>query len=373
MVSTRPSLTPEGRRVGPLEPPGPPERGGRQRLILLAGLAVAAVAGIAFALYGSGGVRDRAGPERAEAPARAEGVQPASADEGLTFSPPAAREPYRPVDREAIRRAYAQVGTVYAAEGVSGLARYGIQCFRALERAPDYATLDFCLAFDAIATAVNQRLAGDALPPANSWFGAAADRDLKVAQAVMGGEGDASARLIDIRRLAVEVAREGGPVIPAGVPAAPAAAAPSPAPVPAAAPAPAPAIVREPAAPARTTQPPTRTSTPAPAAPARRERFVAARPERAAVEQPARGAGPSFNCRYARSASERLVCRDPGLAALDRGLNAAYEEAIAAGADRRSLRAAQDRWLAVRERAAPDPDAVADVYRRRIEELGAMR
>jgi uncharacterized protein len=88
-----------------------------------------------------------------------------------------------------------------------------------------------------------------------------------------------------------------------------------------------------------------------------------------AAARPARASGPSFKCRYARTASERMVCARPELAAADRRLNAAYENAIAAGADRASLRLEQDRWLAIREGAAPDPAAVRDVYERRIREL----
>jgi uncharacterized protein YecT (DUF1311 family) len=191
---------------------------------------------------------------------------------------------------------------------------------------------------------------------------------------VVGAEGDASARLIDIRRLAVEVAREGGPVVPA-------AGAPAPASPPlqtsasTVARAPEPAVAPAPRAAGKPARP---TAAAAPAAVAPRPvaratpRAPVSRPERAAVE-PARGAGPSFNCRYARTASEKMVCSDPGLAALDRGLNAAFEDAIAGGADRRSLRLAQDRWLARREAAAPDAGAVADAYRRRIDELRSGR
>jgi uncharacterized protein len=111
-----------------------------------------------------------------------------------------------------------------------------------------------------------------------------------------------------------------------------------------------------------------------------REAYAAARRAEAgptaaevAAARPQAGRGPSFNCRYARSVSERLVCDDPRLAALDRRLNAAYEDAIAAGVSRRRLRAEQDNWLLTREHAAPDPDAVEDAYRRRIEELRALQ
>ncbi len=81
------------------------------------------------------------------------------------------------------------------------------------------------------------------------------------------------------------------------------------------------------------------------------------------------GGRPSFNCRYARTRSERLVCGDAGLARLDRDLNRAFESAVASGVSRRALRAEQDSWLAVRESAAGDPQAVADIYALRIEEL----
>jgi hypothetical protein len=352
-------------------------------MLIIGAAAFAVVTGASLALLANSGTRQPREAERSEPRERTgEGVQPVSSEAVPTFNPAAAREPYRPVDREAIGRAYGQVGAVYAAEGVSGLARFGIECFRSLEQAPNYSTLDYCLAFDAIAAAVNQRLSGPAAPPANSWFGQAPDRDLKVAQAVMGAEGDAAARLIDIRRLAVEVARQGGPVVQASAPAAAAPADPAPVPAaaatPAAAPAPAPARVATAPAPApRPAQEPARAAAPRPtrqasvAEPREAAPAPARSPARAATASA--GARPSFNCRYARTRSERLICGDPGLAALDRGLNAAYEEAIAAGADRRTLRAAQDRWLSVREAAAGDPDAVADVYRRRIDELRGTR
>lgn len=42
---------------------------------------------------------------------------------------------------------------------------------------------------------------------------------------------------------------------------------------------------------------------------------------------------PSFNCRLARSAAEKLICADPGLAKLDRQLNDYYEAAKARAAE----------------------------------------
>ena len=81
---------------------------------------------------------------------------------------------------------------------------------------------------------------------------------------------------------------------------------------------------------------------------------------------------PSFDCRYARSRSERMVCEEPRLAAVDRRLAAAYRNAVDAGVPQRALRAQQDRWLAARERAAVSPEAVHMVYEQRIAELEDM-
>jgi uncharacterized protein YecT (DUF1311 family) len=82
---------------------------------------------------------------------------------------------------------------------------------------------------------------------------------------------------------------------------------------------------------------------------------------------------PSFNCRYARSTSEEMVCADPELAAADRRLNRAYNRAVASGIPARELRAEQDDWLQIREHAARrSPQAVASVYEQRIRELNSL-
>ncbi|WP_334160905.1 lysozyme inhibitor LprI family protein [Phenylobacterium sp.] len=102
---------------------------------------------------------------------------------------------------------------------------------------------------------------------------------------------------------------------------------------------------------------------------------VARAPEPAPIAPPRRRAqaDPSFNCRYARSPSEEMVCGDPALAAADRRLNRAYERAIASGIPARELRAEQDDWLSIREDAARrSPRAVASVYEQRIRELNRL-
>jgi hypothetical protein len=81
---------------------------------------------------------------------------------------------------------------------------------------------------------------------------------------------------------------------------------------------------------------------------------------------------PSFDCSSAQGAGAQAVCSDPRLARLDRIMAAEFAAAVAAGHDRARLELDQDSWLARREAAAPDPNAVADVYRRRINQLRSM-
>lgn len=122
---------------------------------------------------------------------------------------------------------------------------------------------------------------------------------------------------------------------------------------------------------------------PPPAAQVRREPRVSegiqrSRPATAPDEPmvarlPAAPAGPSFNCRSARSQAETMICGDPGLARLDRRLDQAFRGAVAAGVPYRQLRDEQDDWLGIREFAAQrSPADVASIYRQRIAELNAM-
>jgi len=96
-------------------------------------------------------------------------------------------------------------------------------------------------------------------------------------------------------------------------------------------------------------------------------------PEAPVAPEPRFAGDPSFDCRYARSASEQMVCDSPRLAAADRAMDAAYDRAIRAGAPPRWLRREQDDWLEIREDAARHSSAaVADVYDQRISELRAI-
>lgn len=82
------------------------------------------------------------------------------------------------------------------------------------------------------------------------------------------------------------------------------------------------------------------------------------------------GASPSFNCRHARTRSEKMVCGSGSLAAADRQMSAAYysEMARADAATKRALRQTRDRFLAKRERCSSE-SCVASAYQERVAEI----
>ena len=83
---------------------------------------------------------------------------------------------------------------------------------------------------------------------------------------------------------------------------------------------------------------------------------------------------PSFDCRSARSRSERMVCSSDALARRDRAMSSEFYAALA-NADpvtRRELRETRDRFLRYRDRCASEA-CVADAYADRIEEIRDIR
>jgi hypothetical protein len=81
-------------------------------------------------------------------------------------------------------------------------------------------------------------------------------------------------------------------------------------------------------------------------------------------------ASPSFNCRVARSRSERMVCASPGLASLDRQMSSQFYSALSRGNERvrADLRHTRDSFLRYRERCG-DEACVAQAYRDRMDEI----
>lgn len=111
-----------------------------------------------------------------------------------------------------------------------------------------------------------------------------------------------------------------------------------------------------PPAPVRT-QPPERVTAPPP------------RP-RATARAAAVSNNPSFNCRHARTRSERMVCGSARLASLDRSMSSLYYSQLSnadAGA-RAELRRSRDRFLSHRERCTSEA-CVAEAYRDRMDEI----
>jgi hypothetical protein len=79
---------------------------------------------------------------------------------------------------------------------------------------------------------------------------------------------------------------------------------------------------------------------------------------------------PSFNCRYARTRTEKMVCTSPRLAALDREMASLFY-ALMAGADpgtRSHLRRSRDAFLSRREGCGSE-GCIDSAYRSRMAEL----
>lgn len=110
--------------------------------------------------------------------------------------------------------------------------------------------------------------------------------------------------------------------------------------------------------------PPSQPSAPAP------QRTVEARPAAKAPTEARGAASPSFNCAYARTSSERMVCSSASLAGKDRQMAAIYYAAMA-NADvgtRNHLRRSRDAFLVRRERCGSS-ECVRSIYDARIQEI----
>jgi uncharacterized protein len=95
----------------------------------------------------------------------------------------------------------------------------------------------------------------------------------------------------------------------------------------------------------------------------------------AALSFPQPADAQSFNCRFARSADEVVICRDERLSRLDERMSSLFfrvrEDLGRRGA--RDLEEDQERFLRRRARCGPNPDCIEDAYRRRIDELRDYR
>ena len=85
---------------------------------------------------------------------------------------------------------------------------------------------------------------------------------------------------------------------------------------------------------------------------------------------PSSAARPSFDCGAARSRSEIAVCKDSGLASLDREMASQFGRAMAQadGEERALLQRTRTRFLAYRDSCRSDA-CIADAYRGRMREI----
>jgi uncharacterized protein len=81
----------------------------------------------------------------------------------------------------------------------------------------------------------------------------------------------------------------------------------------------------------------------------------------------------SFNCRYARYADEKTICRVPLLGQLDEELASIYRRLLLnlPRAERGDLDKNEDRFVIARRRCGADRACIEQSYRRRLQELQA--
>ena len=122
----------------------------------------------------------------------------------------------------------------------------------------------------------------------------------------------------------------------------------------------------------RATQRPSR-----PAAGAASETLEASRPvTHTAIPTPVGATAsirPSFNCRYARTRGEIAVCRNPGLASLDRQMATQFYRALsgASPGERLILQRSRSRFINYRDSCGSDA-CIAQAYRARIAEISEI-
>jgi hypothetical protein len=111
-------------------------------------------------------------------------------------------------------------------------------------------------------------------------------------------------------------------------------------------------------------------------APTQRSSSSASRPagssatgNRATAATPAT-TNPSFNCRYARTRGEIAVCRDPGLASLDRQMAGQFNRAMSAASPgaRLILQRSRNRFLKYRDSCGSEA-CIAEAYHGRMREI----
>jgi hypothetical protein len=136
---------------------------------------------------------------------------------------------------------------------------------------------------------------------------------------------------------------------------------------------PEPAAAAPPPEPRKAAPPPRPAPAPEPRRPARTAEAPAPAPKRVEAPEPVRAAAranPSFNCRYARTRGEKMVCGSSNLAGRDRAMSSLFYSALADASPRarRELRRTRDRFLAYRDRCGNEA-CVSEAYQGRMQEI----
>jgi len=261
----------------------------------------------------------------------------------------AARRP----NADQVIRAFEQLQDTYAEQGLNGVMRFARSCADELKNDPSM--LDFCIAFDIYASALQ-----DDEPATRAWQAEAGARDLALARNALAPDQDAAARLAAIGELA-RLASVEAPGLSA--------------PTQAQASAPAPALTRtraKPASPHHRPQAHVATKVHAKSkahiqAKTRATDEASNRVAGAHVER--RASAPARTCGHNATPLQRLLCESPALRDSDQRMQRAYRRALSAGVERRGLARDQARWRESVNAAAPDWLDVAQLYHRRTEAL----
>lgn len=326
---------PFDRRTAP--PPPPPRRGMARSTMLLLGLGLLLLIGaIAFALSLS---RSGPGSDRLGEDGKA-GNETATADPEARCAAPAT---YDRIKRELFRQAAATRGSDLAAfDRLSAYAAIRVQnpVLREEDEGLERVSCAGEVSLD-LPPGV-QVVGGRRTLTANLGYSLQPAADSSGDVVTLTGAEPITAPLATLARIG-------------GNPASAGQQAPLPAPVPAA------DDPEVPAGPSAAVPPPPQAAPPAPRPP------EPAPPPR---QEPQTSARPSFNCANARTAGERAVCGDAGLASLDRQMASRYFGALreANPTQRVLLERTRSRFLSFRDRCGSD-SCIAGAYRDRIREI----
>lgn len=78
---------------------------------------------------------------------------------------------------------------------------------------------------------------------------------------------------------------------------------------------------------------------------------------------------PSFNCAFARTVVEGMICGNPKLSALDSKLSSLYQAKLKSGADATVLRSSQRDWIRLRNDCGARLSCLEQSYKSRISQL----